>query len=136
MEQRAQQADFRSVIEAELKNLGYSYKKDFAENGAATDFLVELPDGERWGIESRADIHRNLAQNFAFAFLVLERLDVNHVYMITPYQANISRPKDMPDEISVIDFPRFATFLHEKGAGKALKSSKAQENDQNDTNAG
>ena len=104
MEHRAAHANFRGVIEKTLQNAGIAYKKDFAQNGAATDFLVELPDGQRWGIESRAEIHRNLAQNFGFAFLVLERLDVQRVMIVTPYSANITHPKDMPSEISVLDF--------------------------------
>ena len=96
--------------------------RDFRENGAATDFLIELPNGERWAIESRADIHRNLAQNFGFAFLVLERLDPNRVLMVTPFTANVSRPKDMPTEIELSDLNNFSILLHETGAGKTVKN--------------
>lgn len=136
MEQRAAQADFRSAIETVIKDCGVHYQKDVAENGAATDFLIELPNGERWAIESRADIHRNLAQNFGFAFLVLERLDPNRVLMVTPFTANVSRPKDMPTEIELSDLNNFSILLHEAGAGKTAKTSKAQRNDKNDANPG
>lgn len=102
MELRAGQVNFRMAIKEELNALGLSYTADYAKNGAATDFLVEIPGGETVAIESRLEIHRNLAQSYGFAYLVLERMNPQQVLIVTPYAANVVRPFDMPDSIQIV----------------------------------
>lgn len=111
MEHRATQSNFRSLIELTLRELGLSYVKDYAENGAATDFLIELADGKTIAIESRAEIHRNLAQTYGFAFLVLERLSPSKVLIVTPFTANVSCPKGMPSEIELLEHHALKAYL-------------------------
>lgn len=111
MEHRATQSDFRSLIELTLRELGLNYVKDYAENGAATDFLIELTDEKTIAIESRAEIHRNLAQTYGFAFLVLERLSPSKVLIVTPFTANVSCPKGMPSEIELHEHHALKAYL-------------------------
>jgi transcriptional regulator with XRE-family HTH domain len=111
MEHRAHQANFRMVIESALIDLKIDYQKDYAHNGAATDFLLTFPDGFTIAIESRAEIHRNLAQTFGFAYLVLERMDPDQVLIVTPYPANITRPEDMPEPIWIVSFEQMRSNL-------------------------
>ena len=119
MEHRAEQSDFRAVLERVIKKLTLCYKKDFAANGAATDFVVEFKDGTKWGIESRFEIHRNLEATFGFAYLVLDRLDVDEVLVVTPFNANINCPQDMPSAISLCEMADFSARLAEKNERNA-----------------
>lgn len=114
MENRAYQADFRRVVEEALISLGLEYQKDFAENGAATDFMVSFDD-KKVAIECRPQIHRHLAQTFGFSYLVSERLNPDKVLIVTAFAAKVTRPADMPRNILILPFqdlkPTLTQFL-------------------------
>lgn len=115
MENRAYQADFRASVESVLQSLKVEYKRDYAENGVATDFLVSVED-ETIAIECRPQIHRQLAQTFGFAYLVSERLGPAKVFIVTAFDANITRPEDMPESISMLSLPDLKEALCAVGA--------------------